>query len=99
MPAEAIVAAGLRCLQPVARLEPLAGRINQADQRSRRIEAVSGQPGNDIKLSLGRCVQHIKAMQRGEPIGLVIGNRRKGEIRLKHGGVQSGQKCCVKQEP
>ena len=99
MPAETIRPAGLGRTKPVARFEPLPVSIDQAHQRDGCIKAVGSKPGDDIEIGLGRRVEHIKAMQRGEPIGLVIGNRRKGEIRLKHGGVQSGQKGCVKQEP
>ena len=83
--AEAVAAAGLGRLQPVARLEPLAIGIDEADQRNRRIEAVCREPRDDVELGIGSRVEHAEVMQRGKPGSFVRQNRRQGGIGLVHG--------------
>lgn len=91
VPAERDASAGLARRQTMARLEPLAVGIDQADQRSGRREAVGGQLYDHVELVVARCAQNVEAMQRGEPLWLVRRNRGRGKMRLGHGGRRSGQ--------
>ncbi len=56
-------ARGLGDLQALATLEPLALVVDQADQRRLDPEQVAGQTGERIQVGVGRCVEHVQALQ------------------------------------
>ena len=67
-----------RHLAPVqsrGRFAPQALPVHQADQRHRGLAQPGGQPGDVIKLSLRRRIQHAIAPQCGEARGFVGGRR------------------------
>ena len=66
VPTERHVAAGLGQREPVAGLEPLAPRVDQRDERDRRVRHAGCQAGERVEAGLGGCVEDVVRVQRGQ---------------------------------
>ena len=76
MRAERQIAMRLRRRHAMARLEPLAVAVDQADERDRHAESVGGEAGEAVEALLGRRIEQPKPLHRLNPLLFVGGQRR-----------------------
>ena len=74
--AEGLLARCLLRLQAGARLEPLALRIDERNQRDRNIEHLRRQPRDAVEALLLRRVEQLQGLQRAQALVLVRRHRR-----------------------
>ena len=82
--AKGVAATGFGFIKPVARLEPLAIAVDEAHQRDRGIEAVGGEPGDDVQFPVGYGIDHAQIVQRRKAGLFIRQNRREGWVVHSH---------------
>ena len=70
--AERVVAGRLGHVEPHTRLEPLPLRVDEAHERDRHLADVRGQERHVVEDLLGRGVENLERLQRGQATLLVV---------------------------